>query len=51
MKGDNMTRRKATMLRLDVDLYDKLVAVAKEQDRSVNATLVVALKKYLKKNK
>ena len=42
---------KKFVLRMEPELYEKLEQKAKDEDRSVNATINQAIKKYIKEQK
>jgi len=42
---------KVVSLRIPQELHDEVVKIAKEEERSINSVLVLAIKKYVKDNK
>ena len=46
-----MKDRKTTILRLDRDLHKQMRQIALEDDRSMNAAMIVALKQYIANRK
>lgn len=49
--GKRETPRKSTMLRMEEELFEELKALAEAEGRSINNTVIQAIKKYIKDSK